>query len=190
MLYNFASVVLLIAKQILGLIPLGTSMDAETKESQTKGCWDPAPLLQPFVESWTSPTPTPDYIVDDTWCDMVARFGFGKRATDALTEFWTSILKDVYAGDEGRRKARMAVICLLGRDGLGERLGDVKCPVYWLQGTEDAPYGVKVQQEQINWFTGSKEKNLIVVGGGAHYLNATNPVEVNQAVLDMLRKYA
>lgn len=176
--------------QILGLIPLGTSMDAETTESQSKGCWNPVPLLQPFVDSWSSDTPTPDYIVDDAWCEMVAKFGFGSHATDASTAFWTSILKEVYSGDEGRRKARMAVMCLLGRDSLCLRLKDVKCPVYWLQGTEDAPYGAQVQYEQIELFTGSKEAKLSIVDGGAHYLNATNPNEVNEAVLAMVSKYA
>ena len=121
---------------------------------------------------------------------MVASFGFGSHATDQSTEFWTKTLKEAYAGDEGRRKARMAVLCLMSRDSLTLRLGDVTCPVYWLQGTEDAPYGCQVQYEQIELFTGSKEKKLSIVEGGAHYLNATNPKEVNAAILDMVKTNA
>lgn len=114
-------------------MPLGTSMDYESSDSRTKGCWDPAPALTPFCEKWTSSTPTPDFVVDDVWCAMVGGIGFGNAVSEETVKFWQKSLKDVYRGDEGRKKARMAVICLLERDGLLLRLGDVKCPVYWLQ---------------------------------------------------------
>lgn len=179
---------LLSPDRILGLLPLGTSMDAETHESREKGCWDPVPLLNPFAQRWALPSATFD--IDDAWCGMVAGFGFGAHATPESTAFWTRVLKETYAGDEGRRKARMAVLCLMSRDSLTLRLGDVECPVYWLQGTEDAPYGCVVQKEQIELFAGSKEAKLRIVEGGAHYLNATNPREVNEAVLEMVGKYA
>lgn len=181
---------LLAPSRILGLLPLGTSMDAETQETREKGCWDPAPLLQPFVSAWTSATATPDFEIQDEWCGMVASFGFGAHATEESTGFWTGVLKKVYAGDEGRRKARMAVMCLLSRDSLTVRLGDVECPVYWLQGTDDAPYGSRIQSEQIEMFTGSKEKKLSIVEGGAHYLNATNAKETNEAIMEMVSKYS
>ena len=181
---------LLAPERILGLLPLGTSMDAETRESREKGCWDPVPLLGPFAEKWASAEATPDFEIDDQWCGMVASFGFGSHATEESTSFWTKVLKETYAGNGGRRKARMAVLCLMSRDSLTLRLGDVACPVYWLQGTEDAPYGCRVQYEQIELFTASKDKKLSIVTGGAHYLNATNPAEVNEAVLEMIKKHA
>ncbi|KAK7191603.1 hypothetical protein DPSP01_004790 [Paraphaeosphaeria sporulosa] len=181
---------LLAPSRILGLLPLGTSMDAETAETREKGCWDPVPLLYPFAEKWTSAKPTPDFEIDDTWCGMVASFGFGAHATEASTAFWTQVLKDTYKGDEGRKKARMAVLCLLTRDSLNLRLADLTCPVHWLQGSEDAPYGCAVQKEQIELFKGSVEKKLSIVEGGAHYLNATNAKEVNEAILAMVKNHA
>lgn len=114
-------------------MPLGTSMDSESEDSRSKGCWDPSPILKPFFEKWTSASATPDFVIDDAWCGMVGGFGFGAAATTESSEFWTKTLREVYKGDEGRRKARMAVLCLLERDGLLLRLRDVKCPVYWLQ---------------------------------------------------------
>lgn len=108
-------------------------MDYESGDSRAKGCWDPASLLMPFYEKWTSTTETPDFIVDDTWCGMVASLGFGDGANAELVEFWKNTVRNVYSGDEGRKKARMALICLISRDGLLLRLRDVKCPVYWLQ---------------------------------------------------------
>ncbi|KAF7114929.1 hypothetical protein CNMCM5793_000699 [Aspergillus hiratsukae] len=180
---------LLAPHRILGLMPLGTSMDYESEDSRSKGCWDPAPVLSPFSEKWTSAVATPDFLVDDVWCGMVGGIGFGASASEELSAFWTKTLKEVYKGDEGRKKVRMAVICLLSRDGLLMRLGDIKCPVHWLQGTEDTPFGKTVPAEQIKLFTSSPDAKLVMIEGGAHYLNATSPKEVNAAMLEMVNKY-
>ncbi|KAK1144607.1 hypothetical protein N8T08_004910 [Aspergillus melleus] len=180
---------LLAPERILGLMPLGTSMDSESEDSRSKGCWDPTPILKPFYEKWTSPSAIPEFVIDDAWCGMVGSFGFGAAATTQSSEFWTKTLKEVYKGDEGRRKARMAVLCLLERDGLLLRLRDIQCPVYWLQGTEDTPFGKTVPGEQIQLFTSSKEARLVMIEGGAHYLNATHPDQINEALLDLVTKY-
>ncbi|EAW12077.1 alpha/beta fold hydrolase [Aspergillus clavatus NRRL 1] len=180
---------LLAPERILGLMPLGTSMDYESSDSRSKGCWDPAPILRPFFDKWTSAVPTPNFLVDDVWCGMVGGIGFGAGTTAEMTAFWTETARQVYKGDEGRKKVRMAVACLLSRDGLLMRLGDIKCPVYWLQGTEDTPFGQTVPAEQIQLFTSSIEAKLTMVEGGAHYLNATNPREVNAALLELVNKY-
>jgi hypothetical protein len=124
--------------QILGLILLGTSMDYESADSRSKGCWDPKGLLTPFFEKWCSTTPTPDFLVDDVWCGMVGSLGFGTGATAEMMQFWAETLKSVYKGDEGRKKLKMALACLLERDGLLLRVRDVTCPVYWLQ-VSDCP---------------------------------------------------
>lgn len=112
---------------------LGTSMDYESEASRALGAWNPAPILTPFYEKWSSITETPDFIIDEEWRGMVATLGFGGGVTAETVDWWKNALKEVYKGDEGRRKARMAVICLLERDGLFLRLRDIKCPVYWLQ---------------------------------------------------------
>lgn len=128
-----ARMALLAPERIQGLLLLGTSMDYESAESRAKGCWDPKTLLAPFYDKWCSPAPTPDFVVDDVWCGMVASLGFGARATEEMKQFWIGTLKDVYKGDEGRRKLKMALACLLDRDGLCRRVRDITCPVYWLQ---------------------------------------------------------
>ncbi|KAL2813753.1 Alpha/Beta hydrolase protein [Aspergillus cavernicola] len=184
-----ARMALLAPERILGLVLLGTSMDYESADSRSKGCWDPVPLLKPFFTGWTSDTTRPDFVVEDAWCTMVGSVGFGAFATEERVGFWTKTLQEVYRGDEGRKKVRMALNCLLERDGLLMRLGDVKCPVYWLQGTEDTPFGTIVPAEQILLFTRSKEASLEMVAGGAHYLNATHPGPVNEALLRMVEKY-
>jgi len=164
-------------------------MSNESTHSRSLGCWDPASFLTPWQHRWTSTSPTPDWIVEDEWCGLVGSIGFGANATAEKTAFWTQKLKSIYKGDMGRKKARMALIALLSRDGLRERLGDVKCPVYWLQGTDDVAYGTKLPAEEIELFTGSVEKKLEMVEGGTHYLNASNPREVERAVIEMAKKY-
>lgn len=119
--------------QIQGLVLLGTSMDYESSEARASGCWDPKSLLTGFYDNWCSTTPTPEFVVDDVWCGMVATLGFGAGASEELVQFWKDTLKQVYRGDEGRKKLKMALGCLLDRDGLLRRIRDVKCPVYWLQ---------------------------------------------------------
>ncbi|KAH8603129.1 putative alpha/beta hydrolase [Bisporella sp. PMI_857] len=180
---------ILAPERIQGLLLLGTSMDYESSDSRTKGCWDPAPILTPFIDKWTSPTETPDFVIDNTWCGMVGGLGFGTSVKPETVEFWTGILKQVYKGDEGRKKARMAVLNLITRDGLLLRLGSIKAPVYWLQGTDDTVYGTQIPPEQIKLFTSSVETKYNVVEGGSHYLSATSPTEVDAALLELVTKY-
>ena len=51
-------------------------------------------------------------------------------------------------------------------------------------------YGTQVPVEQLKLFTSSKETKFSVVPGGAHYLNATSPAEVDAALLEMVTKYS
>ncbi|KAI1371192.1 putative alpha/beta hydrolase [Hypoxylon crocopeplum] len=177
---------LLAPEKVLGLITLGTSMDIESAESRLKGCWDPAPFVTPFLQAWSSSTPTPDFVVGDDWIQPVIGLGFGAAATPSATEFWTESFRRVYSGDEGRRKLRMAVICLAERDGLIFRLGDIKCPIHWLQGTDDPVFSTVIAKEHFELFTTSKSARLDLLDGGAHFLNASHPKEVEAAILAMV----
>ncbi|PGH10165.1 hypothetical protein AJ79_05520 [Helicocarpus griseus UAMH5409] len=174
-----ARMALLTPDRILGIMPMGTSRDYECADSRAKGGWDPAPLLMPFYEKWSSETETPNFVVDDVWCGMVSGLGYGDGASPELVEFWKNTVEDVYSGDEGRKKLRVALLCL----------GDIKCPVYLLQGTKDVPYGIIIPREQIKLFTGSKEAKFILAEGGAHYLNATSPKEVADALVELVTKH-
>ncbi|KAL8371690.1 hypothetical protein RB595_001477 [Gaeumannomyces hyphopodioides] len=186
-----ARMALLAPERILGILPLGTSMDYESAASREGGAWDPNAQLMAFYDGWSAPAAAaPDFVVDDIWCGMVGSLGFSGTVPPETLEFWTKTLKSVYSGDEGRRKLKGALANLLSRDGLLLRLRDIKCPVYWLQGTEDPVFGVKLPAEQIKLFVASPEATLTLVEGGGHYLNATSPKEVDEAILKMVKKYA
>ena len=119
--------------QILGLLPLGTSMDYESAASREKGAWDPKTQLAPFYENWSSTEPTPDFVVEEVWRGMVVNLGFSGTVPAETEASWDKRLQEVYAGDLGRKKLRMALINLLERDGLLLRQRDITCPVFWLQ---------------------------------------------------------
>ncbi|KAJ3738176.1 putative alpha/beta hydrolase [Lentinula raphanica] len=180
--------------QILGLMLTGTSMDCESDESRKKGAWNTDQLqLSALTEKWYSATPTPSFVIDDGWCEMVHSFGFGKRLTQEQKDFWTSTLKSVYKGDEGRKKLRVALICLIERDGLLLRLRDIKCPVCWIQvghSGQMATYPPALASEHIKLFTSSKDVKFNVLEGGCHYLTASHPIEVGDALKELVTKYA
>ncbi|KAI0836040.1 putative alpha/beta hydrolase [Hypoxylon sp. FL0890] len=177
---------LLAPGRIRGLITLGTSMDSESAESRLKGCWDPAPFVTPFLQKWASSEPTPDFVVGDDWIQPVLGLGLGSAATPATLDFWTDSIRRVYSGDQGRKKLRMAVICLAERDGLLLRLGDVKCPIHWYQGTDDPVFSSTVPGEHIKHFTGSDNVKLSFVENGSHFLNVSHPKETEAAILEMV----
>ncbi|KAL4797916.1 Alpha/Beta hydrolase protein [Aspergillus venezuelensis] len=173
---------------IQGILPLGTSLDSESERTRALQCWDGAALLKPFVTSWTVSTPTPHFEPNDDFIGALISSGFNDCSTETA-EFWSQTIKGNYAGEEGRKRLRMAAINLAERGGLHLRLGDVKCPVLWLHGTADVVYSVANAQEEIAMFTRSSDAKLKLVEGGAHFLSCTHPEAVNKALLEFVEKY-
>ena len=83
----------------------------------------------------------------------------------------------------------MAAINLRERDGLHGRLFDVKCPVMWLHGMNDVVYSVKNAEEEIKMFENSPEARLVVVKDGQHFLSASHPKEVNEALVEFVGRW-
>lgn len=107
-------------------------MDSESKRTRALGCWDVAPLAGSLIDGWTSATPTPDFVLDDAYLNMLVDLGMGKGCKSELREFWVKETRERYRGDDGRKRARMASINLRDRDGLHGRVWDVECPVLWM----------------------------------------------------------
>lgn len=108
-------------------------MDYESAASRELGGWDPKAQLAAFYDKWTAAESEGEgFVVDEVWRGMVSQLGFSPTTPPETLAFWDATIKDVYSGDEGRRKLRMALVNLMDRDGLLSRLRDVKCPVYWL----------------------------------------------------------
>ena len=173
-------------------------MDTESARSIERGCWDGSAACSPLINDWSNPaSPEPDgFSLADGFCSFLLEAGFGPAPetaeSKAFRTSWTERLKKMYAGDAGRRRARMCGINLRDRDGLYGRVGDITCPVLWMHGTEDSVYSVANAKEEIQLFTGvrdGKEARLVVVEGGHHFLSGSKPAEVEKEVLSFVEKY-
>jgi len=176
--------------KIEGIIPLGTSMDYESERTRKLGCWDGIDACTGPINKWTTTQATPDFEPDSDYCNFLIDIGFGKNCDKSVRDFWIKTIKGNYQGDEGRRRARMAAINLRERDGLHGRLFDVRCPVLWLHGTDDVVYSVSNAQQEIKLFTNAKVADLVTVPNGAHFLSASHPQEVDQALINFVGKWA
>jgi pimeloyl-ACP methyl ester carboxylesterase len=161
---------------------MGTSMDSESERSRQMQCWDGPSIVRSFLIQWASCQPITNFEPGVGYCDAVISIGLNECSTD-VREFWTRTIKENYDGEEGRQRIRMAAINLAERDGLRLRLPDVVCPVKWMHGTKDAVFSVANAEEEIQMFTGSPDAQLMIIHGGAHFLNSSHPQEVNAAVL-------
>ncbi|MCJ1305931.1 hypothetical protein MMC08_008748 [Hypocenomyce scalaris] len=180
---------LLAPDRIEGIIPLGTSMDYESERTRKLGCWDGVDACTGPINNWTTTKPTPDFEPEDSFCNFLIDIGFGKNCDSSVRDFWKKTIKNNYRGDAGRRRARMAAINLRERDGLHGRLFDVVCPVMWLHGTSDAVYSVENAQEEIKLFTNSPHADLVIVKDGQHFLSASHPKEVDNALVEFVSKW-
>ncbi|PQK09160.1 hypothetical protein BB8028_0001g12310 [Beauveria bassiana] len=185
-----ARMALLAPQRLQGIVLLGTSMDSESSLRSDDVSWELKANLIPLYESWCSMTATPHFVPDEHWRRMVVNVGFSGSVPDDFSSFWHKTLKTVYSGDEGRKKLRIAILCLLERDSILLRLRDIRCPVYWLQGSSDPVFGRVMPEQHIQLFTSAPETKLTFIDGGGHYLNVTHPEEVNFALLNMVEKYA
>lgn len=176
-------------QQVLGVIPMGTSMDHESPLSTSLGCWDGRAAAAGPIAMSTSATATPDFEPADQYCDYLVDSGLGKDCDPAARAYWTQRVKENYRGDAGRRRLRGAAINLAERDGLYGRIGDVRCPVLWLHGDRDEVFSVRNAEEGMKYFSGSKEARLEVVEGGHHFLSASSPQVVNGKIAEFIKRH-
>lgn len=73
--------------------------------------------------------------------------------------------------------------CLLTRDDVSGRLGEITCPALVVHGTEDTAITMEHAEAMAAGLTGS---GPVVKVGGAHAANLTNPLPVNAAILEFL----
>lgn len=59
-----------------------------------------------------------------------------------------------------------------------------------MQGTSDQVYSVANAEEEIKLFVNSKDAKLVTVDGGFHFLSASNPQQVEPAIVEFLKTHA
>ena len=75
--------------------------------------------------------------------------------------------------------------CLMDRDDLTDRLGEISCPALIVHGTADAAIPMAKAEALRDGLGGPAE--LVPVEGGSHASNMSHPDQVNAAILSFLR---
>ncbi len=75
--------------------------------------------------------------------------------------------------------------CLMDRDDITSRLAEIDCPALILHGTADAAIPVAKAEVVRAGLAGPSE--LVLIEGGSHASNLSNPDQVNVALLEFLR---
>ncbi|KFZ23187.1 hypothetical protein V502_02339 [Pseudogymnoascus sp. VKM F-4520 (FW-2644)] len=155
-----ARMALLAPERIKGIILIGSSMDYESPRSRELGCWDGPAACSGLVALNGDLTPAHDFEPGDAYYDFLMEIGFGKNVDKATRGFWAKTIRDNYNGDEGKKRVSMAAVNLASRDGLHERLPNIRCPILWLQGTDDVVFSFKNAEEEIKLFINSAKTRL------------------------------
>jgi 3-oxoadipate enol-lactonase len=79
----------------------------------------------------------------------------------------------------------LAFRCLVGRDDITGRLGEISCPALIVHGTADAAIPMERAEAVRDGLAGPAE--LVQIDGGTHASNMTHPDQVNAAILGFLR---
>jgi pimeloyl-ACP methyl ester carboxylesterase len=83
-----------------------------------------------------------------------------------------------------RAELRLAFRCLMDRDDITGRLGEISCPALIVHGTADAAIPVAKAEVVQAGLAGPAE--LVLVDGGSHAANLSHPDQVNVALLEFL----
>jgi pimeloyl-ACP methyl ester carboxylesterase len=75
--------------------------------------------------------------------------------------------------------------CLMERDDITERLGEISCPAIVFHGTADISIEIEHAEELCRGLPDCS--GVVRIDGGTHASNLTHPVEVNGPLLDFLR---
>lgn len=86
-----------------------------------------------------------------------------------------------------RTGLRHAFRCLMDRDDITGRLGEISCPALILHGTADAAIPMAKAETLRDGLAGPAE--LVAVDGGSHAANLSHPDQVNAALLEFLRAW-
>ena len=183
-----ARMAVLAPDRVKGIVPLGTSMDAESQRSRDLGCWDGVAFCTPAVDALAASVGD-DWVIPAELVDAVLAEGLGDTVSPDERAFWHATYAQHYVGDAGRQRLRMCTINLRDRDGLHGRLDSVRCPVLWMHGTDDRVYSVANAEDGIARFVNAAQADLRVVEGGQHFLSASDPADVNAATVEFIGRW-
>ena len=89
---------------------------------------------------------------------------------------------------EPRERLRLPYACLVGREDITDRLGEITCPALVIHGTADAAISLERAGKLRDGLPGCR--GFVEVEGGSHASNMVMPDAVNPALLAFLREVA
>lgn len=143
------------------------------------GAEDPAVAegYQQMLDTWIAAGPV------DELTETIAKIIIAEPEANAQ---WIAKWKEL---DEraGRDGMKAASDCLLGRNDITGRLGEITCPALVVHGTEDNAITMDRAEILASGLSGAGD---VVKVGGAHAANLTNPEPVNAAIRSFLADLA
>jgi pimeloyl-ACP methyl ester carboxylesterase len=79
----------------------------------------------------------------------------------------------------------LAFDCLMHRDDITDRLGEIKCPALIIHGTDDV--AIPMQKAEVLRDGLGGATSLVAIPGGPHAANMTHPEPVNAAIVQFLQ---
>ena len=134
---------------------------------------DVAPAYEQMEQTWMEHGPEPVR-------DIVASIILG--SADGPVDYAPWFAKWDAADRDG---LRLAFRCLMDRDDVTGRLGEINCPALILHGTADA--AIPMERAQAVQAGIGGVATLVQVDGGTHAANLSHPDQVNAAMLEFLR---
>jgi 3-oxoadipate enol-lactonase len=134
---------------------------------------DAAPAYEQMEQTWLEHGPAPVQ-------DIVAAIILGPP--DGPVDYTPWFAKWAAAD---RDELRLAFRCLMDRDDMTDRLGEISCPALILHGTADA--AIPMERAEVVRSGLAGPVTLVSVEGGSHAANLSHPDQVNPAMLKFLR---
>jgi 3-oxoadipate enol-lactonase len=128
-----------------------------------------APAYEQLAETWLAQGPEPVQ-------EIVASIILGGVDPQPWYAKWATLDRDEFTHP---------FRCLMDRDDITGRLGEIGCPALIVHGTADAAIPMAKAEELRDGLGGPAE--LVVVEGGSHASNMSHPDPVNAALLRFLR---
>ena len=152
---------LLAPERVRALVLMGTSAAAQAPEI--------AAAYRELGEAWVENGPAEPLL------DTVATICLGTTDAGDWREKWRQVPPE---------QVRANLATLVEREGLLDRLGEIRCPALVLHGSADGAYPVEHAQQIVDGLPAARP--LVVVDGGAHFLSLTDADAVDPALREFL----
>jgi 3-oxoadipate enol-lactonase len=154
---------LLAPERVRGLVLIDTQAGVEDPER--------LPAYRQMQQTWLEAGPVDDLV------EVVANLIIGDPV---LNQVWIAKWREL-----ALESLRAPCDCLLDRDDISARLGEISCPAIVFHGTADLSIGMQRAEELCSGLSGCA--GVVGIEGAPHASNLTHPDAVNGPLLNFLR---